>query len=180
MTHIIKYTEKRVIPLGILHAPSVDSTKKFIGWTINIPTKYKVSVTMVQGRHRKNVKLCWEYLTHEQQDSFLLNFCRSVIGSHISDFIFVYEQTKAGNLHVHAICYDDQVQNDYALTSLRKSVAQSVPCVRIAGTNMNKHRYLNYIHFLEDIEEWIEYLQKDLLEHDLPIYYSTTKDENPI
>ena len=155
MTHIRKYDKSRVVDLGILHEIPPDCTT-LIGWTINIPTKFKVQVTIVNGKRRAKRSVCWEYLTHEQQVSYLTNYIRSVIGSHVSECIAIFEQTKQGNLHVHAICYDPTINNSYHLSALRKSVSQHIIPLKIAGTNLNRHRYLNYIHFLQDVDEWLD------------------------
>lgn len=164
--------ERSVESLALLHGALLAGTKKVIGWTVSPPANLKVPIEIQSGKRKTKRKVRYDFLTPDQQIRFLVDsYIPKVLRVNIARGVVTFEQNKSGNIHLHGIFYDEGIQNDYAMTSLRKNVMQTGLCMVIAGTNKNRHRVLNYIHFLEDINKWIEYLMKDVDLHDYPIYY---------
>lgn len=158
--------------LAHLHPPSEPYTGKYIGWTINIPTNYKIPVTFYGGNGRKSKReVIWDFLNHDQQLNYLKMYIVKVVLPNIDNGLLVFEQTKRENIHVHIICYDPVYQNDYDIAGLRASVRHNMHTMKIAKTDMARHKRLNYIHYLEDPEDWFEeYMQKDFHKHGYPVY----------
>lgn len=169
---LVRHTDKSsVIDLGILRPSLWNPTKKYIGWTVSLPTRFKLARVLTNGRAKKRVPIKWEFLTPNQQLSFFEDtYIPKVIQPHVDNGIIVFEQTKQGNLHMHIMLHDDAYQNEYDMTALRASIRQSGVCIKISGFNMANHRRLNYIHYLEDAEGWKDYLNKDQSKHEFPIY----------
>lgn len=147
------------------------TTPKFVGWTVSLPDRHKVSVfTTMGGRKYKKVQLEWRFLTPAQQINYFIDtYLKSVVAPYVQKSIVVFEQNKSGMIHMHMLCYDAGIQNDYSLTSLRANVRQEGICLSMAGSNMEKHKHLNFIHWVENVPEWIQYMQKDIELHDYPV-----------
>lgn len=146
------------------------SLPKAVGWTVSLPTKFKVpQMTTQGGRRLRKIDVAWCFLTPNQQIVYLTEKYLKIIESYVEKYLAVFELNKAGCVHMHLICYDSGIQNDYALASLRANIRQEPLCMKIAGSNMNRHRVLNFIHWISDVPKWIEYMQKDLDKHDYPI-----------
>lgn len=144
--------------------------RKPIGWTVSIPTRHCVPVVAkFNERKARKAKLRWEYLTPTQQCDYLLNtYIKTIVSPYVESLLGVFELNKNGHVHLHMICYG--IDNDYQLSALRSKVRQEPLAIQMVGHNMTKHKHLNFIHFLEDVPKWIQYMQKDIDKNPLPVY----------
>lgn len=160
----IDQSECRRLDLGTLRRNMLSSSKDgAYGWTVSLSDKMRIL--------RKDIRpsppslrtrfLKWGVLTIDQQINFFISYidtlkkcllfpaCTGLDGS--------FELTKAGNVHLHLIVYSSTPKLDVLI--LRRLVAQHKICqVLHMGKNMVK---LNFIHELESVTEWIDYLLKD-------------------
>lgn len=146
---------------------------KFIGITVSIPTRWKTKVLAQSASGRsKMVPLAWQFLKPQQQyDFFIEEYIPKVLQKYLDTMIIVFERNKAGCLHIHLIAYDEHIQNDYDMDCLRASIRQSYLPMSMVGSNMNKHKVLNFIHYIEDVGEWLKYMSKDESQHEYDIKF---------
>lgn len=141
--------------------------KRWIGLTVSIPTRYKIDciVSTVNSKGKtikKTLKREFQTLTPYQQYAYYINtYLPRVITPYISSGIVVPELNKEGNIHIHAICYDTDIQTDFDMVNLRKTLFNTMIVLKITKNDIRKHSYLNHVHYIERNREWLEYLDKD-------------------
>lgn len=143
--------------LGISTPKNMDPGLLAIGWTISIRDQCKVPVSSL-----RNKKLYWGTLTPSQQYSYLSNtYIPTVVNRYVTQYECHFELNKRGNVHAHLLVYiqSHPGHEEYDLRCLQKSVSQNRLVVSMASISTRKH--LNYIHMLNDINEWTEYIRKD-------------------
>lgn len=160
----------------------ISTDLKCVGWTVAVPdslilpARYiTISKTSILGKSRLT-KYRYRDLTPYQQYHFLTSYyLPSVVCPHIAKGVGVPELTKSGNVHLHMIC-QDELKTSLDLWTLRKSVDQC-HLARTITKGVNTAR-LNYIHYLEDVNEWILYMMKDLCNMTmLPNFKFTDEDD---
>lgn len=143
-------------------------TTQYVGWTVSLPDKFMVPITATQKGRMCKVKVRWTTLLPEEQINYFKHeYIPKVVCPFVEKVMCVFEMNKHGNIHVHCVC--SGIHNDYQLCGLRKIVAREQICMNIVGMNQKKHLHLNYIHWLEDLEDWLQYMQKDILKHLYPL-----------
>lgn len=141
----------------------------FYGWTISLPSKALIRAVVNTGTCFKPFKLRWEQCTPFQQIRYLIDtYLPKVVSGLVDVAIAVPEITQAGNIHLHLLCHHATVTNEYGINDIRKSVLQNMVCIRFHKMKKNAIMALNYIHLLNDVDKWIEYMSKDLDKHDYP------------
>lgn len=154
---------KNVIPtLGI-------GIAGFYGWTISLPTGDFFRMSISNGIHYETFKMRWGNCTPTQQLQYLKDtYLPRVVSPSVDVAMAVPELTNNGNIHLHLLCYNTQLKNEYDMATIRKDVLQNPLSVRFHKMRKNAITALNYIHFIEDIEDWICYMSKDLDKHEYP------------
>lgn len=149
-------------------APGLPKTTQYVGWTINLPDSFMVPKIATQKGKLCKVKVKWTSLLQKEQIDYLrFEYIPKVVCGYTDKALCVFELTKKGNVHAHLLVTG--IYNDYQLMEMQRSVAREHICVNIVGTNPNKQRHLNYIHWLTSLDDWLEYLQKDIEKHTYPI-----------
>lgn len=156
------YIEKTVIPtLG-------SGMQVFYGWTIALPDSYKISCEIPIMGHRKKLSVRWDNLNPSQQIHYFRDvYFPKVVLPLVDGAIAVPEFNKKGNVHMHLICCDSEAMTDYDMACIRKDVLQRT--MHMHGGSPIRAKALNFIHFLNDYDQWIRYLEKDLQLHVFPI-----------
>lgn len=158
-----------VVSLGITTDKNTPAVP-YIGWTINIAPQFKVPLMFSLGTLKSKQKVRWDFLTPDQQiNYYTTTYFPKVVKPYFDKYYATFEQTKAGNIHAHLLCYDPVYTNDYDLTALRKWVRQVPTCIKHAGQSMIRHRALNFIHYTSKPAEWVDYMMKDVDLHTYPI-----------
>lgn len=139
------------------------------GWTISIPDLYQITGYITkQDCPTKKIKIRWRDLNPSQQIHYFRDcYFPEVVAKVVDAAVCVPEMNKAGNIHMHLLCFDKEKLNDYDLGCMRKAVHQYT--FKIHGGMKNRSIHLNYLHFLKDTGEWISYLEKDLNKHVFPV-----------
>lgn len=141
--------------LGTSMAPSTPP----IGITVSIPTKLQVKCR--SGKTKRAVKRDYEALTPVEQYEYLIKvYVPRVITPFVDRGVLVPELTKQGNVHLHFICWDDSVKDKFDMFCLQKTIGNSMLSHNITQGRRDRQVVLNYIHFLEDEDDWIKYMQK--------------------
>jgi len=143
-------------------------TTQYVGWTVSLPDKFMVPITATQKGRMCKVKVRWTTLLPEEQiNYFKYEYLPKVVCPFVEKVMCIFEMNKHGNIHAHCVCMG--IYNDYQLCGLRKLVAREQICINIVGMNQKKHLHLNYIHWIEQLEDWLQYMQKDILKHMYPL-----------
>jgi len=126
-----------------------------LAWTVSIPDKYHSRYTN-QNR--------WMDLTPDMQyDFFKDHYIPKVIMTNTHAYYCIFEQNKAGHVHMHALCHLalEESHNAYHLQCIRQNMKHLQICQQIVKRN----RYVNLNHIVEctRLEEWVDYLSKDSL-----------------
>lgn len=153
------YIRNTVTTLGIV-------TPVFFGWTISLPNNHLVKVN-IEGRR---TKVKWSFLTPSQQFNYYRDvYFPTVVKFNVDTCIGVPELNKAGNMHFHLLCADETMVNFYDMLNMRKSLNQNKTVMGIAHGDAHLGMRLNHVHYLTNLDEWIAYLEKDLIQHTFPI-----------
>lgn len=141
----------------------------FYGWTIGLPHLHKMKMMLTVGAKHKSFPMKWGNCTPAQQYAYLKDtYLPQVVSPYVDVALAVPELTQNGCVHMHLICYNSQYKNEYDLWAIRKGVLQNYLCCKFHKMRKNAITALNYITPLADIENWIEYLSKDLDKHPYP------------
>lgn len=155
--------------LGVLGIPT---QKLAIGWTISVPSGLQIPVKFSK-RYNLPDKLRYENLSPLQQYMFLIKwYIPHVVTPYVEKGVIIPELTKSGNIHVHMYIYDTDIADKYDMISLQKTISQCPMVMKITKGRRNMNIVLNYIHYLKDNNDWIDYLSKSLdnmIIH-LPVY----------
>lgn len=128
-----------------------------IGITVSVPTK--LSIKCRSGK--RAVRRDYESLTPVEQYEYLTKvYVPRVITPFVDKGIFVPELTKQGNVHLHFICWDENVKDKFDMFCLQKTIGNSMLSYSITQGRRDRQVVLNYIHYLEDEAEWIKYMEK--------------------
>lgn len=140
----------------VQHAKIEGTKPLFI--TISPPARSKVDVVM-NGRTRK---IPYGSLSQKIQCSHIQNYFKKVYLPicPYSQYVFVFEHNKQGNVHAHGILYDDNIDTQYDLDCLRRTINSHR--VTMKYTTFNKAVYFNNIVFCDNVDETTQYLNKDL------------------
>lgn len=144
----------------------------FIGWTINIAPAFQVPLSFTCQTMSCKKKVRWDYLTPSQQcNYYTTTYFPKVVRKYFDKYCATFEQTKAGNIHAHLLCWDPVYVNEYDMTALRSWIKQEALCTKHAGASKIRHKALNCIHYIDTMKpsEWVEYMMKDVDKHNLPI-----------
>lgn len=138
------------------------------GWTISLPDNYKCTVYVPVFGKLKKMNVRWDSLNPSQQIHYFRDlYLPKVVAPLVDAAIAVPEFNKKGNVHFHLLCLDSEALNDYDLACIRKTVLQKT--MHMHGGSPVRAKALNYIHFLNNLDEWVSYLGKDLDKHVFPI-----------
>lgn len=161
-----KDVKEVALALGISAAPP--DGRKQIGWTIAMDPSLKILL-------KPRGTITYGQLTPLQQYRFLLEkYIPTVVAPFVDYGVIVPELQKNGNIHLHLICSDDVVKGKMVdIISLQKTVGQTTFVRKITKGKKQKEVVLNYIHYLDNIDEWMNYMNKDELKDDnrFGIYY---------
>lgn len=136
-----------VLTLGISTAPA-------IGITVNVPVKHKIR----DGRGRIAE---WQSIGPiQQQRWFVREYLPRVILPFVQRGILIFELTKAKNIHCHMICWDPAVEVEIDMIELRAQINNCVLTQSICKGRTEHAKILNFVHFLADEPDWIDYLKK--------------------
>lgn len=142
----------------------IDTHAKAIGFTIAIPSKAKIPTrikrTLKSGKVvTDTAMIAYQALTPHQQYEFLIeHYVPHVVTPFIDVGVCVPELTQNNNVHLHILGCDKNIVDEYDMKTLRCQVGQ---CLATRKLTKNNNVNLNYIHYLQDVPKWIEYLQKD-------------------
>lgn len=128
----------------------------FMAWTVSIPDGYTP-----KGKRGSLPVAPWCHLPPSKQVEFFKDVYIPTVIKHITNsYYFVFEQNKAGNIHMHGLCY---VPSLYPSLDLRE-IQQTLKFVRLVQQIVGRRqRYINLNHIVEcnRLGEWIDYLNKD-------------------
>lgn len=158
--------DEAVVSLGITTA-SRELRKNVIGITIAIPTDWPCK--LIATKHLKYGKIKKETihrkygtLPPEIQYGYLINtYIPQAITPFVERGIVIPELTKKGNIHAHLICYSPDIQTTIDMITLQRTIYSSIIVRQMTGGKIERHKYLNFIHFLKDVSEWVDYMRKD-------------------
>lgn len=160
--------------------------------TINLSPKMIVDVSMlgISCKHtRKKVRqLKWGLMTSlEQYRYFYHVYIPSVVAPLVTEGTFVTETSEDGRIHVHCLLRtdfeDDEMYDEGAmLRDLRlgfvrnRLVHSLVDSLKLKNDDkrMAVYKRLNYVHYLEDVPAWIEYMEKQQVFPPLELYTKVT------
>lgn len=123
----------------------------------------------------KSFKLAYKILSHKEQHQYLFNYINAVYVDQMETgdwFYYVFETNSDNNLHVHGIMYSKDIQDDYSLKCLQKTVyVHPKTIVNLPKKNPNSSKapkdYMNNIFYVDEsdptkgIMQKIEYLTKE-------------------
>lgn len=145
--------------LDLLGTSMAPSTPPF-GITVSVPSNLMIPCA-TSGKPKRSTKRSYESLTPVEQYEYLIRiYLPRVITPFVDRGVIVPELTKKGNIHVHLICWDPDVRDKLDMITLQKTIGSTVLVYRITQGRASARVVLNYIHFLEDSDEWIKYMQK--------------------
>lgn len=136
------------------------------GVTVAIPSNLIIPWPDIYNSKSRNGsvklhKLRYSSMTNEQQYMFLIKkYIPSVITPFIERGLIVPELTKANNIHLHLICQDESIKTPQDMSNLQRLIFQSAVVQKISSNNFRLAINLNYIHFLDNVLEWLKYLSK--------------------
>lgn len=165
---------ERVVTLGIT------TSAPCLGITISCPPALLLPVAYTKISKKtmrqscKEAKIRYGDLTPAQQYHFMCTYYIPLVFTPLIDKgIGIPELHKSGNVHIHMLCQDNSITNDVDLWTLRKSIDQTA-IVRKITKGRNTMR-LNYVHYLEDVQDWIKYMGKTIedMKDRLPIVHFT-------
>lgn len=156
-------------PLGINPKNPGDSTKvspHVIGWTINLPYDVPVIIperyiTLNGKSNKRERKIKYKDCTPLQQVKYLIEYyLPRVVTPLLERGVGVFELTAKGEVHCHIMAIDPAITDTVDLITLRKKVSQLLVVRKITKGN-SRQGSCNYIHYVDCVQSWIEYLQKD-------------------
>lgn len=153
--------------------------KQYFGYSISFPINHNIKVR--QGKIYANGKikqietmLPYYKATPKQQMEYIIHeYLPNVVTPNIENGVGIFELTKAGEIHCHLLCYDNNIYDTIDMVTLRKTICQNLTVNRIIKNKDNKR--LNYIHFLNNLSEWVIYMHKEQIEGKSIIFRFTRK-----
>lgn len=149
--------------LGISAAPA--DGHRNIGITIAVPVNLKIP--LVPRGH-----IQYGSLTPKQQYQFIIEkYIPTVITPFVDYGVIIPELHKSGNIHVHLLCYDDDIKDEIDMITLQKKIGQTTMVHKICKGKKNAEIHLNYVHYLDNTEKWLDYLSKSNVKDKLGINF---------
>lgn len=145
----------------------------FLTISPNPSTRHIAERALKNGKLKK-YNLAYKLLTHNEQHAYLQSYIKSVYIDYLdpNDWIYyVFETNSDNNLHLHAIMYCSDIQSEYDLKCLQKTIYANPKTImnlpkKNASTNRMPKDYMNNIFYVnnddktKDINQKIEYLTK--------------------
>lgn len=170
MENIIKEIDQSEIRRADLviarrHLMGLSEKYQYYAWTINIPTNHLIPRVDIRpsppSLRIKNLR--YRMLNVDQQINYLNKFIRELFTCCLfpehEGATFYFELNSSGNIHAHGIVFTTTSNLD--IVNVRKLCLQHRTCQRI-HLGRNEMR-LNYIHPIDNVREWIEYITKDYI-----------------
>jgi len=148
----------RSTPLVVLRQISkVDHT--YIGVTLNFSPSFKIKrkVSFSEGKWLTR-EIPWEILSPDEQVDYFKYYLRNVYLQWCKILLYVFEFTKNGMVHCHAMLVVDDKYEDYNLQRVRNYVDKAA-IVRYM-VKRGKSSTSNYIHLVDPLI-WGNYMVKD-------------------
>lgn len=135
--------------------PLVSLRPHFVGITLNYSPKFMF-------RHNKK-SVQWGCLDPDTQKNIFEKHIDDVYKHHFQNIHYVFEFTKAMQLHAHCIgmIMINPEHKDYHLTKIQKLVGLHPEVQRYTKGKYGTYIQSNYIHYV-DKDIWTKYMSKDL------------------
>lgn len=138
----------------------VSRRPKYVGITLNYSPN---GLFKIEDRKRPG-KMHWAHLTPDQQRAIFEKHLREIYIQFFERIEYVFEFTKQGQLHCHAMGYIDDVpdgHDQFELITIQKTVAQHPLVLQYCKGNRFDTIHSNYIHYVER-EKWRSYMIKNI------------------
>jgi len=146
----LKYFEILRRCLGILTQDLWPVNWTYIGVTINLSPDYITSPHVRYG-----------HLGPKEQIEYLQRYLKDVYAQHVADIFYVFEFTKNGEIHCHALMIERDAYNQFNLMTLRKSVSANPKVLKMTRFKRADIIRSNYIHEVDPLV-WMKYMCKDI------------------
>lgn len=122
---------------------------------------------------QKTLQMAYKMMTHDEQHAYLQRFIKTVYIDNLDpgDFLFyAFETNSDNNLHLHGFLYSKDLQTEYELKSLQKTVYSHPMTIynlakpkpgRTPTDYMNNMFYIKNDDPTKDVYQKLEYIQKE-------------------
>lgn len=133
-----------------------------LGLTVSLNPSTKVESKYLPERIKGVNKVNYGILTPEGQQRFLMDYLKNFYFKYFEKMTMTFEFNKRGLIHVHCICMikDKDTHTDYWLNTIRGNIRCQSGIYKYIK-NIKHVITSNYIHKLEDSNEWIKYMFKE-------------------
>lgn len=165
--------DRTLVAVREIFSTGTCNTKKIIFGTISPNPKVNVPITRRWNNRKVNGKIRYGKLPQKNQFDYCIRMLRSSYNYSENTQIYGgWELNQSGNVHLHFLFYDPNIQNDTMLQILRRDVLNSELVFKNLSKNMTD--YCNNIVFVNDsLEERLKYIHKsNTLGLPFPFFYS--------
>lgn len=142
------------------HDPTDPLNPRYLFCTINPNPKLLHTVM----RHRRKRKMKYESLPLRLQYCYCLRIIKQCYYPYLSAgaaIVGCAEKTESGNIHLHFLIYDPDIDDDYKLAQIRKLISLE-PLVHVNKKNCHDRDWMNSIVILtRSLDEILTYMNKD-------------------
>lgn len=169
----IHFIEKSSEPSLVAVREIFPSDGKIIFATISPNPKVKIPITRRWNGRKINAKMPYGKLPQKNQFDYCIRILKSSYNySHDTQIYGGWELNKSGNIHLHLLMYDPNIQTNEMLQIFQRDVLNSEIVFKNLSRNMTD--YCNNIVFVNDsINERLKYIHKsNTIGKPFPFYYS--------